>query len=119
MTETDGLGESSISAYITSIIFLCVTTIISVIYASVKLPNNSSIVGTILGIATPVLVGLLGKILQVNHSIMNHRLDDLLRVTAQNSFAAGAAASRAKSLAILKKEAETNESNPSVSDKLP
>lgn len=54
------LSSSKTGWFIVGTVFTCVMTLAAVVYLSIKMPNPQASIATVVGLATPILFGLLG-----------------------------------------------------------
>lgn len=80
---------ANVHLYIGGAIGMCVVTVAAVVTVSIAQPGNTAIIATIIGIATPVTMGLLGAGLNGIHKGVDGRLSQLLHRTAEASQAKG------------------------------
>lgn len=91
---------SKATVYVVAIIALAMLTLASILGVLLLRPpptDNTSLIATIVGITTPIIVALLGGAVQQVHLAVNGRLTQLLEQTAAASHAKGALVEKEKS----------------------
>lgn len=83
-------ASSSVRLIVGGAIFVCVITVVAVvIVAAMQPPNALQVIGTILGVTTPVTLGLLGAGLNGMSASIDGRMTQLLQVTAEKERMTG------------------------------
>lgn len=73
-------NKNLVSTYVLAIILLGICTMASIVVITILRPeqDNTSIIATIVGFATPLMLGILSLMSRENHLSMNSRLDQLI-----------------------------------------
>jgi len=95
LKSTQPVGQLA-TLFVVSTVVLAVLTVAAVVGITMARPDkdNTSVIATIVGVVTPILVGLLAAAIQQVHLAVNSRLSQLLELTAAESKARGVASER-------------------------
>lgn len=81
--------SSNVRLFVLGAIFTCVFTVVAVVYLSIKAPTNTAAITTVLGITTPIMIGLLGAGIHGIATNVDGRLTQLIEMTAQKEHLQG------------------------------
>ena len=83
--------KSKSQFYLTTILILSMTGVISIVILSVVNPtkDNTIIIATILGFLTPTILSLVALMVKDTHDLTNSRMTELLELTRKSSKAEG------------------------------
>jgi len=84
--------------FVVSVVVLSALTVVGIVALTIARPNadNATIIASIIGITSPILVALLAAAVQQVHLAVNSRLSQLLELTATAAKAKGALGEKEK-----------------------